>query len=75
MSVGHEDAQASIITAGLQPGASVVVDGASRLTDGSRVSIVTAARDRSRAGPAERARNRVPPSGARIVTGRARGGA
>jgi membrane fusion protein, multidrug efflux system len=40
VSVGHEDAQASIITAGLKPDEAVVVDGASRLTEGSRVSVV-----------------------------------
>jgi multidrug efflux system membrane fusion protein len=39
--VGHEDEQASIITAGLEPGDQVVVDGASRLTDGAKVKVTT----------------------------------
>jgi multidrug efflux system membrane fusion protein len=38
--VGHEDAQASIITDGVKPGDKVVVDGASRLSEGSKVTIV-----------------------------------
>ena len=37
--VGHEDAQASIIADGVKPGEKVVVDGASRLNDGSKVTI------------------------------------
>ncbi len=37
VTVGHEDAQDSIITKGLKPGDKVVVDGASRLSDGSKV--------------------------------------
>jgi multidrug efflux system membrane fusion protein len=40
VTVGHEDAQTSIITAGLQPGDKVVVDGASRLSDSSKVKLV-----------------------------------
>jgi membrane fusion protein, multidrug efflux system len=40
VTIGHEDAQASIITDGVKPGDRVVVDGASRLSDGSKVSIV-----------------------------------
>jgi membrane fusion protein, multidrug efflux system len=38
--VGHEDAQASIIADGVKPGEKVVIDGASRLNDGSKVTIV-----------------------------------
>jgi membrane fusion protein, multidrug efflux system len=38
--VGHEDAQASIITEGVKTGEKVVIDGASRLNDGSKVTIV-----------------------------------
>ena len=53
--VGHEDAQASIITDGLKPGEKVVIDGASRLTDGSKVTIVQPAGRRRR-----RRRNRAP---------------
>ena len=39
VTVGHEDDRASIIEDGLKPGESVVTDGASRLTEGARVSI------------------------------------
>jgi multidrug efflux system membrane fusion protein len=39
VTVGHEDAQASIITDGVKPGDKVVVDGASRLNDKSKVTI------------------------------------
>jgi multidrug efflux system membrane fusion protein len=39
VTVGHEDMLAAIVTAGLQPGERVVVDGASRLTDGARVAV------------------------------------
>jgi multidrug efflux system membrane fusion protein len=38
--VGHEDAQASIIADGVKPGDKVVIDGASRLNDGSKVTVV-----------------------------------
>ena len=38
--VGHEDAQASIITDGVKPGDRIVIDGGSRLSDGSKVTIV-----------------------------------
>ena len=41
--VGHEDDQASIVTAGLKPGDRVIVDGASRLTDGAKVKLTNAA--------------------------------
>jgi membrane fusion protein, multidrug efflux system len=40
VTVGHEDAQASIITEGVKPGDKVVIDGASRLSDNSKVTIV-----------------------------------
>jgi multidrug efflux system membrane fusion protein len=40
VTVGHEDAQASIISEGVNPGDKVVIDGAARLSDGSKVSIV-----------------------------------
>ena len=39
VTVGHEDAQAAIITAGLADGELVVTDGASRLSDGTKVRI------------------------------------
>jgi multidrug efflux system membrane fusion protein len=51
--VGHEDAQSSIITAGLQPGAKVVTDGTSRLTDGAHVTIVQANATGATAGPVQ----------------------
>ncbi len=38
--VGHEDEQASIISEGVKPGDTVVVDGASRLNETSKVTIV-----------------------------------
>jgi multidrug efflux system membrane fusion protein len=41
--VGHEDEKASIITAGLRPGDQVIVDGASRLTDGAKVKVTAPA--------------------------------
>jgi len=37
--VGHEDESTSIVTAGLAPGDRVVTDGASRLTDGAKVTL------------------------------------
>ena len=40
VNVGHEDAQASIITDGVKAGEKVVIDGASRLNDNSKVTIV-----------------------------------
>ena len=40
VTVGHEDAQQSIIAEGVKTGEKVVVDGASRLNDGSKVTIV-----------------------------------
>ncbi len=52
--LGHEDMLAAIITAGLQPGEHVVVDGASRLTDGARVAIAQPAGTPPAAPPAER---------------------
>ena len=39
VTVGHEDESVSVVTAGLPAGARVVVDGASRLTDGTKVSV------------------------------------
>ena len=38
--VGHEDVADSIVTQGLQPGQQVVLDGAARLSDGKKVTIV-----------------------------------
>jgi multidrug efflux system membrane fusion protein len=42
VTVSHEDLQASIITAGLEGGEQVVVDGASRLTDHAHVAVSVA---------------------------------
>ncbi|MDR3531954.1 MAG: efflux RND transporter periplasmic adaptor subunit [Rhodopila sp.] len=39
VTVGYEDEQASVVTAGLKGGEKVVIDGASRLSDGSKVSL------------------------------------
>jgi hypothetical protein len=43
VTVSHEDITSSVISEGLKPGEQVVVDGAARLSDGSRISIVPAA--------------------------------
>jgi len=40
VTVGHEDEQASIVTAGLAAGQLVVIEGASRLSDGTKVKVV-----------------------------------
>lgn len=40
VTVGYEDETGSVITFGVSPGDRVVVDGASRLTDGAKVSVV-----------------------------------
>jgi multidrug efflux system membrane fusion protein len=40
ITVGHEDLTTSIIPAGLQPGERVVIDGAARLNENSRVAVV-----------------------------------
>jgi multidrug efflux system membrane fusion protein len=37
--VGHQDEDVAVVTAGLRPGDRVVTDGASRLMDGSRISV------------------------------------
>jgi multidrug efflux system membrane fusion protein len=40
VTIGYEDELGSVVTSGIEPGDHVVVDGASRLTDGAKVSIV-----------------------------------
>ena len=40
VTVGYEDESASIVTGGLKAGETVVVDGASRLADGTKVTVV-----------------------------------
>jgi multidrug efflux system membrane fusion protein len=39
VTVGHEDLTVAVIAEGVQPGERVVIDGASRLSDGTKVSI------------------------------------
>jgi len=51
VTVGHEDVVAAIIAEGLQPGERVVVDGASRLSDGTKVTISTPPPPASPRGP------------------------
>ncbi|HUB16748.1 MAG TPA: efflux RND transporter periplasmic adaptor subunit [Acetobacteraceae bacterium] len=41
VTLGAEDEQASIVTAGLMAGETVVIEGASRLSDGTKVSVAT----------------------------------
>jgi multidrug efflux system membrane fusion protein len=41
--VGHEDVQASIIVSGVAAGERVITDGASRLTDGAKITVLPAA--------------------------------
>ena len=48
--VAHEDAQASIITEGVAPGEKVVIDGASRLSANTKVTIVQPAVERQGGG-------------------------
>ena len=58
--VGHEDEAVSVVTAGLQPGDQVVVDGASRLSDGAKVKVQDNAAPAVDAAPA---RPRAPGQG------------
>jgi multidrug efflux system membrane fusion protein len=51
VTVGYEDEQGSVVTAGLKGGEAVVTDGASRLSDGSKVSL--AKPDTAPAAPAQ----------------------
>ncbi len=50
VTIGYEDEQGSIVTSGLNPGDQVVIDGASRLTDGAKVSLVTPGADTAPGG-------------------------
>ena len=43
VTVGHEDLQVSVIATGLQAGEQVVVDGAARLSDNSKVTLASPA--------------------------------
>jgi multidrug efflux system membrane fusion protein len=51
VTVGYEDEQGSVVTAGLKGGEAVVTDGASRLSDGSKISV--AKPDAAPAAPAQ----------------------
>jgi multidrug efflux system membrane fusion protein len=51
VTVGYEDQQAAIIAEGLSGGERVVVDGASRLSDGSKVTIAPPAETAPSANP------------------------
>jgi multidrug efflux system membrane fusion protein len=62
VTIGHEDAQVSIVSDGLKPDETVVVDGASRLTDHSKVTVAQpSAAAGAQAGPDQPA----PPGAAR----------
>jgi multidrug efflux system membrane fusion protein len=71
VTMGHEDAEASIISEGVKPGDKVVVDGASRLAEGSKVTITQPAAPGSSpaadqpAAPGTRRRQAGAPSQAR----------
>ncbi len=68
VTIGHEDAQAAIVTAGLKPGETVVVDGASRLTDGSKVTVEQpSAASAAEAGPKQPAAPGAPSRRARTT--------
>ncbi len=41
ITIGYEDDLGSVVTSGVEPGEHVVIDGASRLTDGAKVVVVT----------------------------------
>ncbi|HEX3990406.1 MAG TPA: efflux RND transporter periplasmic adaptor subunit [Acetobacteraceae bacterium] len=45
VTIGYEDELGSVVTSGIEPGNHVVVDGASRLTDGAKVSVVAPERE------------------------------
>lgn len=54
VTVGHEDLTVAVIADGIQPGERVVIDGASRLSDGTKVSVPVPSRPRPVAGARER---------------------
>jgi multidrug efflux system membrane fusion protein len=70
VTIGYEDEQGSIVTNGLSPGDHVVVDGASRLTDGAKVSVAEPDANPPPAGP-----NRPAAPGTRQKSGGQRGSA
>ena len=51
VTVGYEDEQGSVIATGLKGGETVVIDGASRLSDGSKVSVAQTGLPARRSGP------------------------
>ena len=64
VTLGYEDEQGAIVTSGLSPGDKVVIDGASRLSDGAKVSLVSpetdaAPRANRPAAPGTRRRDRA----------------
>ncbi len=65
VTIGYEDDLGSIVTSGIQPGDRVVIDGASRLTDNAKVSVVPPNPDAAPPGIARPAApgTRQPPSG------------
>jgi multidrug efflux system membrane fusion protein len=69
ITVGNEDELGSIVTGGIGPGVRVVVDGASRLTDGAKVSVVA-----PQADPRPISADRPAAPGARRRDGSAQGG-
>ena len=52
VTVGYEDEQDSVVATGLKGGETVVIDGASRLSDGSKVSVAKPDADTEQ-GPAQ----------------------
>lgn len=61
VTVGHEDLQAMVISEGLQAGEKVVVDGASRLADKSKIFVVAPAGAPASAAPPAGVRRRPTP--------------
>jgi len=67
--VGNEDQVASVVTEGLRPGERVVVDGASRLTDGAKVTIVEPAAAAPAAAPPPQRPHSPPETASRRTPG------
>ena len=60
VTVGHEDLTVAIISDGVQPGERVVIDGASRLSDGTKVNITAPPPPQQRPRPVAGGRERAP---------------
>jgi multidrug efflux system membrane fusion protein len=60
VTVGHEDANVSVVTAGLQPGEQVITDGAARVTDGKAVTVAAPETPPTPAIPRRRPREGTP---------------